>query len=106
LKMKDGEPVAGVHRAAAEVFSRHGFGLGHLSGHSIGQTMLERPSIGSKDRTIQRENMVFSFHPQVVAQDGKACLYTQDMYRVGKSEGECITPIPWKLYRGDERPET
>jgi len=106
LKMKDGEPIAGVHRAAADVFSRHGFGLGHLSGHSIGLTMLERPSIGSKDHTIQRENMVFSLHPQVVDEDGKICLYTQDMYRVGKSEGECITPIPWKLYRGDERPET
>src|SRR5208282_3644472 len=104
-KMSAGEPIAGVHRAAAEVFSRRGFGLGHLSGHSIGLTMLERPAIGSKDRTVLRENMVFSFHPQVVDQDGKTCLYTQDMYRVGKSEGECLTPIPWKLYRGQERPE-
>ncbi|HMD31983.1 MAG TPA: M24 family metallopeptidase, partial [Candidatus Acidoferrales bacterium] len=104
VKMKDGEPIANVHRAAAETFSRHGFGLGHLSGHSIGLTMLERPAIGAKDRTILRENMVFSFHPQVVDQDGKVCLYTQDMYRVGKTEGECLTPVPWKLYRGDERP--
>jgi Xaa-Pro dipeptidase len=103
VKMKDGEPIANVHRAAAEVFARHGFGLGHLSGHSIGLTMLERPAIGAKDRTILRENMVFSFHPQVVDQDGKVCLYTQDMYRVGKSEGECLTPVPWKMYRGDER---
>jgi len=104
-KMKDGEPIAAVHRAAADIFARKGFGLGHLSGHSIGLTMLERPAIGSKDRSILRENMVFSFHPQVVDQDGKVCLYTQDMYRVGKSEGECLTPIPWKLYRGDERPQ-
>ena len=105
LKMKEGEPIASVHRAAAELFSRRGFGLGHLSGHSIGLTMLERPAIGSKDRTILRENMVFSFHPQVVDLEGKVCLYTQDMYRVGKTEGECLTPVPWKLYRGDERPE-
>jgi Xaa-Pro aminopeptidase len=104
LKMKDGEPIAAVHRAAADVFARRGFGLGHLSGHSIGLTMLERPAIGSQDPSILRENMVFSFHPQVVDRDGKVCLYTQDMYRVGKSEGECLTPIPWKLYRGDERP--
>jgi Xaa-Pro dipeptidase len=103
VKMKDGEPIANVHHAAAQVFSRQGFGLGHLSGHSIGLTMLERPAIGAKDRSILRENMVFSFHPQVVDQDGKVCLYTQDMYRVGKSEGECLTPLPWKLYRGDER---
>jgi Xaa-Pro aminopeptidase len=105
LKMKDGEPIASVHRAASEVFLRRGFGLGHLSGHSIGLTMIERPAIGSKDRSILCENMVFSFHPQVVDQDGKVCLYTQDMYRVGRTEGESLTPIPWKLYRGDERPE-
>jgi len=105
LKMKEGEPIAGVHRAAADVFARRGFGLGHLSGHSIGLTMIERPAIGSKDRSILRENMVFSFHPQVVDEEKKVCLYTQDMYRVGKTEGECITPVPWKLYRGDESPE-
>lgn len=103
-KMKEGEPIVSVHRAATDIFARRGFGLGHLSGHSIGLTMLEKPAIGSKDRSILREDMVFSFHPQVVDQDGKVCLYTQDMYRVGKSEGECLTPIPWKLYRGDERP--
>ena len=104
VQMKEGEPIAFVHRAAAQVFERWGFGLGHLSGHSIGLTMLERPAIGANDPAILRENMVFSFHPQVVDAHGKVCLYTQDMYRVGKSEGECLTPIPWKFYRGDERP--
>jgi Xaa-Pro aminopeptidase len=104
--MRDGEPVSHVHRAAADIFARQGFSLGHLSGHSIGLTMLEHPAIGAKDPSILRENMVFSFHPQVVDQEGKVCLYTQDMYRVGRSEGECLTPVPWKLYRGDERPGT
>ena len=103
-RMREGEPIAYVHRAAAEVFSRQGFGLGHLSGHSIGLTMLERPAIGSQEPSILRENMVFSFHPQVMDQEGKVCLYTQDMFRVGKKEGECLTPVPWKLYRGDECP--
>jgi Xaa-Pro aminopeptidase len=102
--MREGEPISNVHRAAADIFARQGFSLGHLSGHSIGLTMLEHPAIGAKDPSILRENMVFSFHPQVVDQEGKVCLYTQDMYRVGKSEGECLTPVPWKLYRGDERP--
>ena len=105
LRMKEGEPIAFVHRAAADVFSRWGFGLGHLSGHSIGLTMLERPAIGANDPAILHENMVFSFHPQVVDREGKVCLYTQDMFRVGKTEGECLTPVPWKFYRGDERPE-
>ena len=105
LRMKEGEPIAFVHRAAAEVFARWGFGLGHLSGHSIGLTMIERPAIGANDPAILHENMVLSFHPQVVDRDGKVCLYTQDMYRVGKNEGECLTPVPWKFYRGAERPE-
>ena len=104
LRMKEGEPIAFVHRAAAEVFSRWGFGLGHLSGHSIGLTMIERPAIGANDPAILHENMVLSFHPQVVDREGKVCLYTQDMYRVGKTEGECLTPVPWKFYRGGERP--
>ena len=105
LHMKEGEPVASVHSAAAGVFLRRGFGLGHLSGHSIGLTMIERPAIGASDPAILRENMVFSFHPQVVDREGQVCLYTQDMYRVGKREGECLTPLPWRFYRGDERPE-
>ncbi|MGH9789152.1 MAG: M24 family metallopeptidase, partial [Candidatus Acidiferrales bacterium] len=58
LKMKEGETAASVHRACSEVFARHGFGLGHLSGHSIGLTMIEHPAIGAKVETELRENMV------------------------------------------------
>ena len=100
--MRAGELASTVHRAAAETFARHGFALGHLSGHSIGVTMIEHPAIGAKNQTELRENMVFSFHPQVVDQEGRACLYTQDMYRVGKKEGECLTPVPWRFYPGQE----
>jgi len=100
--MRAGELASTVHRAAAETFARHGFALGHLSGHSIGVTMIEHPAIGATNQTELRENMVFSFHPQVVDQEGRACLYTQDMYRVGKKEGECLTPVPWRFYPGQE----
>jgi len=31
--------------------------------------------------------MVVSFHPQVVDQEGRSALYTQDTYRIGKKEG-------------------
>ena len=104
LRMREGEKISAVHHAAAEIFARHGFGLGHLSGHSIGKTMIEYPAIGARTDYELRENMVFSFHPQVVDQDGKVCLYTQDMYRIGKKEGECLADIPWKFYNGRERP--
>jgi Xaa-Pro dipeptidase len=101
--MRDGELASSVHRAVADHFAKHGFALGHLSGHSIGATMIEYPAIGAKCHAVLRENMIFSFHPQVVDQDGKVCLYTQDTYRIGRSEGECLADVPWKFYTGAEK---
>jgi len=75
-----------------------GFALGHLTGHSIGMTMIEYPAIGANTQIELKENMVVSFHPQVVDQDGQVCLYTQRHYRVGKNEGECLANVPWFLY--------
>jgi Xaa-Pro aminopeptidase len=102
--MRDGELASNVHRAAAEIFGKRGFRLGHLSGHSIGATMIEYPSIGANSRVELRENMIFSLHPQVVDADGQVCLYTQDTYRVGMREGECLADVPWKFFDGSERP--
>ena len=104
--MRAGELASNVHRVVAETFSKHGFTLGHLSGHSIGTTMLEYPAIGAKSEVSLEENMIFSLHPQVVDRDGKVCLYTQDTYRVGKTEGECLAQVPWKFFAGQETPET
>ena len=100
--MREGELASNVHRAAAETFAQRGFSLGHLSGHSIGVTMIEHPAIGANNHVELRENMVFSFHPQVVDQEGKVCLYTQDMYRVGKREGVSLTDVPWRFFTGEE----
>ncbi len=101
--MRAGELASSVHRAVADTFAKHGFALGHLSGHSIGATMLEYPAIGAKSDVPLQENMIFSLHPQVVDQDGKVCLYTQDTYRIGKTEGECLADVPWKFFTGEER---
>jgi Xaa-Pro dipeptidase len=102
LKMRDGALACDVHQAAADVFKRAGFALGHLTGHSIGLTMIEHPSIGANSQIPLKENMVFSFHPQVVDQDGQVCLYTQDTYRIGKKEGHCLASVPWKFYAAAE----
>ena len=102
LSMKEGELASNVHRAAAEIFARSGFALGHLSGHSIGTTMIEHPAIGANVHVELRENMVLSFHPQVVDKNGMICLYTQDTYRVGKKEGECLADVPWRFFTGEE----
>ena len=101
--MRTGERASNVHRAVAETFAKKGFALGHLSGHSIGSTMLEYPAIGAASDVELQENMIFSLHPQVVDQDGKVCLYTQDTYRVGANEGECLAGVEWKFYGGGER---
>ena len=106
LKMYEGALASEVHKAAADVFQRAGFALGHLTGHSIGLTMIEHPAIGANTKVELRENMVVSFHPQVVDQNGQVCLYTQDTYRVGKKEGECLASVPWKFYSGAEARKT
>ena len=106
LKMREGVLASEVHKAAADVFAKAGFALGHLTGHSIGMTMLEHPSIGANTQIELKENMVVSFHPQVVDQEGQVCLYTQDTYRVGKKEGECFANVPWRFYSGAEELKT
>jgi Xaa-Pro dipeptidase len=105
-KMHEGVLASEVHKAAADVFSKAGFALGHLTGHSIGMTMIEHPAIGANSKIELKENMVLSFHPQVVDQDGQVCLYTQDTYRVGKKEGECLANVPWRFYPGVEALKT
>jgi len=100
--MRAGELASNIHRTVAQAFAKHGFALGHLSGHSIGTTMLEYPAIGAKSDALLEENMIFSLHPQVVDKDGKVCLYTQNTYRIGKTEGESLADVPWKFYSGQE----
>jgi len=68
--------------------------------------MLEYPAIGAKSEVPLEENMIFSLHPQVVDRDGKVCLYTQDTYRIGETEGECLADVPWRFFAGQETPQT
>jgi Xaa-Pro aminopeptidase len=105
-QMREGALASDVHKAATSVFDKAGFKLGHLTGHSIGMTMIEYPAIGANSHVELKENMVLSFHPQVVDQDGQVCLYTQDTYRVGKKEGECLANVPWRFYPGIEALKT
>jgi Xaa-Pro aminopeptidase len=105
-QMHEGALASDVHKAATNVFDKAGFKLGHLTGHSIGMTMIEYPAIGANTHVELKENMVLSFHPQVVDQDGLVCLYTQDTYRVGKKEGECLANVPWRFYPGIEALKT
>jgi Xaa-Pro dipeptidase len=96
----DGATADEVHRAASRPFLERGWQLGHVTGHSIGMTMIEHPRIGAGIETVLRENMVLSMHQHVISQDGLTCLYMQDTFRVGRDRGEALATIPLRIFGG------
>ncbi|MBA3329609.1 MAG: aminopeptidase P family protein, partial [Actinobacteria bacterium] len=61
--LRPGASAHDVHRAVSRGFVERGYRLGHVTGHSIGMTMLEFPKIGEGVETELEANMVFSLHP-------------------------------------------
>ena len=70
-----------MHRAVSAGFSARGYQLGHVTGHSIGMTMIEFPKIGEGIEIELAEDMIFSMHPHAIADSGD-CLYMQDTWLV------------------------
>jgi Xaa-Pro dipeptidase len=101
--LKEGSTAHDVHRAVAKGFLDRGFILGHVTGHSIGMTMIEWPKIGEGDETELRAGMVFSMHPHAISQDGEACLYMQDTWLVTEDAGVPLADLPMRIFKGDER---
>jgi Xaa-Pro aminopeptidase len=101
--MKPGATAHDVHRAVSNGFTARAYTLGHVTGHSIGMTMIEFPKIGEGVETELKPGMVFSMHPHAIAADGKACLYMQDTWLVTERGGEPLAGLEMKLFRGDER---
>ena len=101
--LRDGATAHDVHRAVSKGFLDRGFHLGHVTGHSIGMTMIEYPKIGEGDETVLRENMVFSMHPHAISQDGGACLYMQDTWLVTADGGVPLADLPMRIFDGTER---
>lgn len=101
--LRDGSSAHDVHVACSEPFKRRGFDLGHVTGHSIGMTMIEHPRVGEGNETDLRENMVLSMHPHVIAGNG-SCLYMQETWRVGRIEGEQLSGLPIAIFDGSELP--
>jgi len=100
--MKDGATAHDVHVAVSAPFNDRGYGLGHVTGHSIGMTMIEHPRIGAGNEALLRENMVFSMHPHVIAADG-SCLYMQETWRIGRDRGEQLSDLPVRIFDGSEQ---
>jgi Xaa-Pro dipeptidase len=101
--MRDGATAHDVHRAVSKGFVDRGWKLGHVTGHSIGMTMIEFPKVGEGDETVLRSGMVLSMHPHVISDDGQACLYMQDTWLVTGSGGEPLAGLEMRIYDGTER---
>ena len=100
--MKEGATAHDVHTAVSKPFKDRGFPLGHVTGHSIGMTMIEFPKIGEGVQLELKENMIFSMHPHAIADGERACLYMQDTWRIGRDGGEPLSKVPMKVFDGTE----
>src|SRR5205807_6853621 len=96
--LRPGATAHDAHRAVAKGFTDRGYRLGHVTGHSIGMTMIEHPKIGDGIQTELRENMVFSMHPHAIGADGCSCLYMQDTWLVGPAGGVPLAGLPMQIY--------
>ncbi|HST25602.1 MAG TPA: M24 family metallopeptidase [Gaiellaceae bacterium] len=100
--MRAGATAHDVHRAVSKGFVDRGFQLGHVTGHSIGMTMIEHPRIGEGNETMLRENMVVSMHPHAYTPDERTCLYMQDTWLVTADGGVPFSDVPLRIYDGSE----
>jgi Xaa-Pro aminopeptidase len=96
--LRPGATAHDAHRAVSQGFTDRGYHLGHVTGHSIGMTMIEFPKIGEGVETELRENMVFSMHPHVIAENGHDCLYMQETWLVGQDGGVPLSGLPSKIF--------
>jgi Xaa-Pro aminopeptidase len=100
--LRPGATAHDAHRAVSKGFVDRGWQLGHVTGHSIGMTMIEFPKIGEGVETELRENMVFSMHPHAIAENGRDCLYMQDTWLVTAEGGEPLAGLPMRIFDGTE----
>jgi len=97
--LRPGATAHDAHRAVSKGFSERGYHLGHVTGHSIGMTMIEFPKIGEGVETELEENMVLSMHPHAIAENGHDCLYMQETWLVGADGGIPLSGLESKIYR-------
>ena len=97
--MRAGATCHDVHMAVSKGFHERGFHLGHVTGHSIGMTMIEFPKVGEGVDTPLAENMVLSMHPHAIAANGEDCLYMQDTWLVTAEGGIPLADLPMEIVR-------
>jgi Xaa-Pro aminopeptidase len=100
--LRPGRTAHEAHRAVSKGFTDRGFKLGHVTGHSIGMTMIEFPKIGEGVETELQPGMVLSMHPHAIADDGQSCLYMQDTWLVTADGGVPLAGLPMRIFDGSE----
>jgi Xaa-Pro aminopeptidase len=95
--MRPGATCHDVHVAVSKGFRDRGYHLGHVTGHSIGMTMIEFPKVGEGVETELKENMVLSMHPHAIAANGEDCLYMQDTWLVTGDGGVPLAGLPMEI---------
>jgi Xaa-Pro dipeptidase len=100
--MRAGASAHDVHRAVSAPFRERGYPLGHVTGHSIGMTMIEHPKVGEGVDVELSAGMVLSMHPHAMTADAGACMYMQDTWVVGPDGGEPLSSVPLTVFDGTE----
>jgi Xaa-Pro aminopeptidase len=96
--MHAGATCHDVHTAVSKGFHDRGFHLGHVTGHSIGMTMIEFPKVGEGSDVELKENMVLSMHPHAIAANGEGCLYMQDTWLVTPGGGVPLADLAMEIW--------
>jgi Xaa-Pro dipeptidase len=98
--LRDGASAHDVHRAVSRPFVERGYQLGHVTGHSIGMTMIEFPRVGEGADVELKANMTLSLHPHAYNEQRTACLYMQDTWLVGDQGAEPLSQLPVQVFDG------
>jgi Xaa-Pro aminopeptidase len=101
--LRDGASAHDVHRAVSRPFQERGYQLGHVTGHSIGMTMIEFPRVGEGADVELNANMTLSLHPHAYNEQRSACLYMQDTWLVGEHGAEPLSGLPVQVFDGSGR---
>jgi Xaa-Pro dipeptidase len=96
--MRAGATCHDVHMAVSRGFTERGYHLGHVTGHSIGMTMIEFPKVGEGVEIELEENMILSMHPHAIASNGEDCLYMQDTWLVTPAGGVPLADLPMEIW--------
>ena len=80
--LRPGATAHDVHRAVSKGFIERGYHLGHVTGHSIGMTMIEHPKIGEGVETELAAEHGLLDAPARDRRRRHGCLYMQDTWLV------------------------